>query len=133
MEKREITARGDIGYLVSTFYIEVRKDPLLSPIFNKLISSDEMWGHHHKTLTDFWESNLLVAKSYSGHPDAIHFWVDMQANRTLTKDHFDRWLKLWYENIDKHFHGTVAENAKKRATAMGKTIFKKVIEARPSA
>jgi hemoglobin len=54
MFTKEIETRQDIERLVNTFYVEVRQDKLIGPIFDKMIQREEIWTHHLVKLADFW-------------------------------------------------------------------------------
>ena len=56
MVKKKIESREDVSLLVNTFYSKIRKDTLLGPIFNRIITD---WETHLELLTDFWETNLF--------------------------------------------------------------------------
>jgi len=123
----DILSREDVFLLVTTFYDKVRKDALLAPIFNSVITD---WEHHLERLTNFWESNLFFKKTFSGDPVGKHIDVDMSLNGGINEMHFGVWLNLWYETIDELFAGEVAKIAKNRARSMSTFIHLKIFEAR---
>ncbi|PVW13884.1 group III truncated hemoglobin [Marixanthomonas spongiae] len=127
MEKTEIRNREDVNKLVTTFYASVRKDDLLGPIFNTIITD---WDEHLEKLTDFWESNLFFKKKYKGNPLAKHVEVDQHQNGTINEKHFGTWINLWLQTIDNLFVGEVAQLAKNRARNMGTFMHLKIFEAR---
>ena len=55
--KREIKNRSDVFFLGNSFYIKVRTNSLLGPIFNDAIDD---WQDHLERLTDFWETILFI-------------------------------------------------------------------------
>jgi hemoglobin len=73
-------------------------------------------------------------------PKMIHFWsfvllnehgyttnvVEKHLNMPLQEAHFERWLNLFYETIDEHFSGEIANQAKQRAQLIGWTIKSKI-------
>jgi hemoglobin len=77
-----------IAELVDAFYIKVRDDRLLGPVFASAIGN--AWGPHLEKMNRFWSSVLLDSRVYKGNPMAIH-----QQLPGLTRDHFERWLQLW--------------------------------------
>ena len=127
IDQKDIERREDIFLLVSTFYGKVRKDALLGPIFNSIITD---WPKHLNHLTDFWESNLFFEKNYHGNPLQKHAEVDAKMGHTINEMHFGVWLNLWFETIDDLFHGEVAQIAKNRARNMGTFLHLKIFEAR---
>lgn len=77
-----------ISPLVERFYLRVRADPLLSPVFTEAVSD---WADHHRRLIDFWSSVMLSTGRYKGNPVALH----MRLADSMTPERFDRWLELW--------------------------------------
>ena len=130
MSKTDITNRDDVYQLVTEFYALVRKDDLLGPIFNGIITD---WEGHFEKLTDFWESNLFFQKKYKGNPLVKHVEVDKKQERPINEIHFGVWLNLWFQTIDRLFEGDRAQLAKNRARNMGTFIHLKIFEARTKA
>lgn len=104
---KDIENLEDIKKMVNTFYAKVRKDELLGPIFNERIG--DHWDEHLSKLHSFWQSILLNERTYTGHPFPPH------AQLPIDKEHFDRWLFLFTETVDKLFAGDIADEAKSRA------------------
>lgn len=131
--KKNIETRDDVFLLVSTFYDKVRADDFLGPFFNRVITD---WDAHIERLTTFWETSLFMSrkleKKYHGNPLEVHVQVDKENNHMITEHHFGAWLNLWFETIDEHFEGEVAENAKRRARKMGSFMYLNIFQARPS-
>ena len=98
-----------IAVLVDRFYEQVRRDPLLGPVFNAIVTD---WDQHKRLLTSFWASVALGARSYRGNPLAKH--------RPLPIDraHFERWLELWHETT----HEVLNEEAAASMTAYAERI-----------
>ncbi len=118
--KKDIENRADIALLVRTFYLKIRSDAVLGPIFNKIITH---WEPHFELLTDFWESQLLLKRKYHGNPVLAHQEVDTKMNYNLTSEHFGLWLNLWFETITELFDGETAFIAKNRAQKMSTMLF----------
>jgi hemoglobin len=127
-----IETRADVNLLVNTFYATIRKDELLGPIFNDRIP-EAMWPEHLSKLTDFWETNLFGVFRFRGNPSAKHIDVDRHLHFTITEEHFEHWLKLWFATVDSLFEGERAERAKSAARRMATAQFKVVVRSRPSA
>ncbi|MFI1770530.1 group III truncated hemoglobin [Thalassobellus citreus] len=131
MIKTDIDSRDDVFLLVSSFYVKVRKDPVLGPFFNDAIKD---WDAHLEKLTTFWESSLFMTRKlehkYKGNPLEVHAKVDKENNNSITELHFGLWLNLWFQTIDELFEGDCAENAKRRARKMGTFFYLKIFEAR---
>lgn len=125
--KKEIENRADVSLLVRSFYAKIRKDELLGPIFNGIVSD---WEEHLEKLTDFWENNLFFIQKYYGNPRTAHISVDEKMDNTIESRHFGEWLNLWFETIDEHFEGQLAERAKTNARKMSTHLFLKIFENR---
>ena len=131
MEKKDINTREDLALLVDSFYIKIRQDETLGPIFNNAIND---WEKHLDHLTTFWESSLFFSRKleqkYIGNPLEIHVKVDKENNNSITELHFGIWLNFWMQTIDELFQGEVADNAKRRARKMGSFLYLKIFQAR---
>ena len=75
-----------IERLVRAFYIRVRRDALLGPVFEERISD---WEPHLEKMFAFWSSMTLMSGRYHGQPMAKHIVLEVDAQ------HFDRWLALF--------------------------------------
>lgn len=115
---KDISNRKDIETMVDEFYSAVRADELIGPIFNGKIG--DRWPVHLSKMYSFWETVLLGNHTYSGAPFMPH------ATLPLTQLHFDRWLLLFDQTIDRHFAGPVAEEAKARAAKMAVMFMSKI-------
>ena len=125
--KTDITNRDDVSLLVNTFYKKIRKDDILGPIFNTIISD---WDAHLELLTDFWETQLFLKRKYYGNPVTAHQEVDDKTNHTISSEHFGFWLNLWFETLDELFEGEVAWIAKNRAQKMSTMLFMQMYQHR---
>jgi hemoglobin len=115
---QDITNRADIEFLVNEFYDLVRTDELIGPIFNNIIG--DQWPKHLSKMYSFWETVLLGVHTYAGAPFMPH------AKLPLEQKHFDRWLKLFEQTLDKNFSGPVADDAKARAAKMAIMFLSKI-------
>ncbi|MDX1349770.1 MAG: group III truncated hemoglobin [Putridiphycobacter sp.] len=127
---KAIETRADIYKLVDQFYMRIRKDDLLGPIFNKHIPEDS-WPSHLQKLTDFWETNLFGIPKFKGNPTQAHRNVDTDSNYTISQKHFGQWLHLWFTTLDSLFFGELADRAKMAARKMGTGQFLALFSARP--
>lgn len=109
--KKQIENRTDVELLVNQFYQKIRQDPELGPIFDDIAQVD--WDVHLPKMYDFWEGILFGTLNYNGRPMPPHF--RLTTKYTLTPQHFDRWLALFFENVDALFEGDKAEDVKYRA------------------
>jgi hemoglobin len=104
MERIEMATRHHVTDLVDLFYEKVRSDATLAPLFAHID-----WQNHLPVMYNFWCSLLLGDLSYQGNPFAKHIPLGLNGN------HFDCWLRLFHQAVDKHFVGPMAEEAKSRA------------------
>lgn len=118
---KDIETLDDIRLLVDEFYDKVRKDELIGPIFDEKIG--DHWDRHLDIMYRFWQTVLLEdGKTYFGNPFMKH------ASLPIFENHFQRWLSLWKETLQEHFHGHLAEEAYNRAEKMG-YIFRVKLDA----
>ena len=110
----DISSEEDIRTLVNSFYDLVRKDDLLQPIFDDVAKVN--WDEHLPHLCDFWSALLLGTRRFQGKPWPKH------AVLPVGKDHFRRWLALFFETVDRHFAGPRAEAAKGFAASIADTF-----------
>ncbi len=127
MKKRVLENRDDVQLLVETFYVKIRKDKVLGPIFNAVITD---WESHLILLTDFWETQLFLKRKYYGNPVTVHQEVDNKMGHTITSEHFGLWLNLWFATIDELFEGDTAWIAKNRAQKMSTMLFMQIYQYR---
>ncbi|MBD0778401.1 group III truncated hemoglobin [Maribacter sp. ANRC-HE7] len=125
--KKDIKNREDVSLLINTFYKKIRKDEILGPIFNNIISD---WDAHLELLTDFWETQLFLKRKYYGNPVTAHQEVDDKTNHTISSEHFGFWLNLWFETLDELFEGETAWVAKNRAQKMSTMLFMQMYQHR---
>ena len=114
----DIATLDDVRMLVNSFYQKVRSDSLIGPVFNEVIT--DQWPVHLEKMYRFWETLLLGNKTYFGAPFPPH------AQLPADKEHFDTWLRLWYETVDESFQGPVADEAKWRADKMAILFLSKI-------
>lgn len=126
-EKKEIEGREDVSNLVRTFYGKIRKDEILGPIFNSIITD---WEGHLELLTDFWETQLFLNRKYSGDPVKAHQEVDDKIDNTVAPEHFGLWLNLWFSTIEELFDGETAWIAKNRAQKMSTMLYMQIYQHR---
>ncbi len=118
MTKHDIRNRKDIELMVNHFYEKVKQDDVVGFIFNDVAKVN--WDDHLPVMYDFWESILFFTGGYSGNPMITHRKLNNIIS--LTKEHFDRWLKLFLATIEENFDGEKAELAKQRAMSIATVI-----------
>ncbi|GEO04792.1 hypothetical protein AAE02nite_24560 [Adhaeribacter aerolatus] len=118
--KHDIQGLEEVKLMVDDFYARVAEDELLAPIFNFRLST--YWVPHLEKMYTFWNAALFGVKGYTGNPFAKHATMPVEAK------HFERWLSLFNETVDKHFTGPMAEEAKRRALIMANTFERRIRE-----
>jgi len=118
MSKSDITNLDDVKRLVDVFYGKVRKDVLLSPIFEKAIG--DHWDTHLNKMYQFWQTVLLEEHTYYGSPFLPH------TKLPIKKEHFQQWLLLFNETLKTEFDGEIAEEASWRAHKMAEMFQMKL-------
>lgn len=121
--KKDITGLDDIKLMVDVFYRKVKTDNLLSPIFFEHITAD--WKPHLNKMYQFWNAALFGEKGYVGNPFSKHAKMD-----AITPLHFERWVFLFNETIDAHFFGSMADDARWRASIMADNFMRRLTSIR---
>lgn len=116
--KKDIATLEDIKLLVNRFYDNVRKDELLADIFSNKI--EDRWPQHLEKMYCFWQTVLLEEHTYYGSPFLPH------AKLPIDAEHFERWLKLFYETVDSLFEGEKATRAKWQGQRMAEMFQSKI-------
>jgi hemoglobin len=100
---RDIITKEDIKMMVDKFYDKVNKDELLGPVFNS--EAEVNWEEHLPKMYAFWGTQLIGTQDYTGRPFPPH------TELKITPKHFERWLKLFIQNIEENFSGPTADLA----------------------
>jgi hemoglobin len=102
-----------IETLIRAFYVRVRQDPLLAPIFESRIAD---WEPHLDSMFAFWSSMTLQTGRYHGEPMAKHMPLAVDAR------HFDRWLALFEETAREACPPAAAERFIERARRVAESL-----------
>lgn len=86
VESRTGIDEAMVKTLVHHFYLKVREDAFLGPVFEARITD---WDHHLGVMCAFWSSIALTSGQYHGQPMRKH------APLPVGGAHFDRWLELF--------------------------------------
>lgn len=121
--KSDIRTRGDVEFLIRSFYEKVMVDETISYLFTEVAQID--LPSHLPKLYDFWCSLLLGESSYKGNPMTVHF--HLHAKSPLQKEHFSVWLTLFTATVDELFIGAKAEEAKTRARNTAQLMEYKIL------
>jgi len=107
----DLDQQRELKILIPRFYARVAKDDLLAPIFVDLAQVD--WDEHLPKLIAFWSQMVLGIPGFHGSPAGKH--VHFSKLLPFTKAHFDRWIGLFHDTIDRGWKGPKAEEIKERA------------------
>jgi len=103
-EKLDHITEASIIELVDSFYVKIRQDAELGPIFNQAIgNSDAEWQPHLEKLYAFWSSVMLASRRYHGNPMKKH--IDLPP---FDVSLFDRWLDLFAETAHELYTNDIA-------------------------
>ncbi len=103
-----------IAKLVHTFYGKVRTDPLIGPVFARVI---EDWDPHLEKMCDFWSSVMLMSGRYKGNPMIAHMRL-----KTVRPEHFERWLALFTQTAGEVCPPAAAEAFVGRAQNIARSL-----------
>jgi hemoglobin len=104
-----------IRHLVDGFYVKVRADPELGPIFERAIAGD--WGPHLATMHDFWSSVMLTSGRYKGNPVAVHLRLE-----GMEPQLFGRWLALFDDTCRELLDDEVADAFREKASRIAESL-----------
>lgn len=110
-----------IERLVRQFYVRVRADSILGPIFEDVLPDD--WEPHLQNMMAFWSSVLLMSGRFKGQPVVKH-----QALTTVRPEHFTHWLALFSETADDIFPPETAAYIVGRAEHIGDSLKRAMFE-----
>ena len=119
----DIKDRNDIIALVNAFYETVKQDNLIGPIFTEKVQVQ--WEKHLPVMYDFWENIIFYSGGYSGNPMALHQQLHQKVH--LTREDFDRWLKIFKSTADRLFAGDNTELIKQRAQSIATVMQIKIL------
>lgn len=110
----DLTSRGQVDLLVTSFYREVVFDDLLEPVFSDVAEVD--WARHIPVLVDYWSALLLGDGGPGGPIMQVH--RRLHAVAPIEPEHCDRWYSLWVGCVDERWSGSAADRAKRHAGAL---------------
>lgn len=122
--KGDIRKPKDIQRVVNAFFRKVKKDALLAPYFKE--KTPEEWDAFLPMMYSFWENVLFYSGGYFGNPMARH--KEMHELRSFTQAHFDQWLELFTESVDRLYAGPNAEIMKVRAHSIATVMQVKIAQ-----
>ena len=105
-----------ISVLVEAFYGRVRRDEMLGPIFNAIISD---WPVHLGRMKDFWTSIAIESGRFHGNPMVKHLAIP-----DIDAAHFEHWLILFNETVAEVFPEQQAQQFfSERATRIADSLM----------
>ena len=107
--------------LVHAFYGEVRRDPMLGPIFEERIAD---WGPHLDRMVAFWSSVALMTGRYHGSPMLAHTPLP------IGPEHFERWLELFRATARATCTPAGAQHVIERAERIARSLLMAVDDAK---
>ena len=105
-----------IRRLVDCFYVKIRADAELAPVFAHAIADDQ-WEPHLAKMRDFWSSVMLTTGRYKGNPVALHVSV-----AGLEPHLFSRWLELFGETCGELFETELADAFRAKAVRIADSL-----------
>ena len=113
--KLDHVSEDGIRQLVDAFYVRVRADPELAPIFARAIPGD--WQPHLSKMYAFWSSVMLTTGRYKGNPVAKHLFIpDMKPAL------FERWLALFDATCRELFDHATSEAFRIKAERIAESL-----------
>jgi hemoglobin len=113
--KIDHVSEDSIRRLVDSFYVKVRRDPELAPIFLRAIPGD--WQPHLNKMYDFWSSVMLTTGRFKGNPVIKH-----QVLPGMKISLFERWLALFNETCDELFDEAVGDAFRGKAARIAESL-----------
>ena len=114
-DKLDHVSEDGIRQLVDAFYVKVRADPELAPIFARAIPGD--WQPHLTKMYAFWSSVMLTTGRYKGNPVARHLIIqDMKPSL------FERWLALFDATCREQFDEATSEAFRLKAERIAESL-----------
>src|SRR6476661_10240289 len=110
----DLENRNDILQLLTSFYQKAFADELIGHFFTEVVPLD--LETHIPVIADFWEAIILGAHTYRKNVMEVHQHIHSLSS--IKKEHLDRWVLLFNQNIDEHFIGNKATLMKQRATSI---------------
>ena len=115
-EKLDRISEEGIRRLVDAFYVKVRRDPELAPIFLRAIPGD--WQPHLNKMYAFWSSVMLTTGRYKGNPVVKHLVIP-----GIRPHLFERWLALFNETCGELFVEGIGEEFRVKAARIAESLM----------
>jgi hemoglobin len=102
--------------LVDAFYVKVRADAEIGPVFARVIPGND-WQPHLDKMYAFWSSVMLTSGRYKGNPVIKHTMIT-----GVRPEMFARWLTLFGETCGEKFSDDVCMEFRIRAERIAESL-----------
>ncbi len=114
MEKLNHISEESICQLVDAFYVKVRADEELAPIFENAIRD---WQPHLDKMYAFWSSVMLTTGRYKGNPLIKHMVLP-----GIQPELFERWLALFHQTCVELFDDDISAAFRVKAERIAESM-----------
>jgi hemoglobin len=114
--RQNIITEESIRDLVDAFYVKVRADPAIGPVFARIIPGED-WQPHLDKMYMFWSSVMLTSGRYKGNPVIKHTMIT-----GVEPEMFTRWLKLFSETCNERFTDEVCAEFSVKAVRIAESL-----------
>lgn len=105
---------AQIEQVVARFYAQVRRHPILGPIFNGHVTD---WPSHETKIAGFWKKSIMHRSGYDGNPMRVH-----REAGDVTPAHFPIWLGLFDQTLHDTLPPASAEGWSQLAHRIGRGL-----------
>ena len=105
---------AQIEQVVARFYAQVRRHPVLGPVFNRHV---EDWPAHEAKIAGFWKKSIMHQPGYDGNPMRVH-----RDAGDVTPQHFPVWLGLFDQTLRDTLPADAAEGWSQLAHRIGRGL-----------
>lgn len=112
-----LCSEAEVVKLVEAFYLRVRRDDLLGPVFEARVRD---WSAHHSLLVAFWSSLLRGTRRFHGAPVSCHLAIP-----ELTEALFLRWVALFRQTTAECGNEAMCREADEAALRMANHFWQR--------
>lgn len=116
----DVRNRADIESIIRCFYTDTLSDPIIGFIFTDIAKID--LAQHLPIIIDFWQDALFASEPKRYHGNALAVHLQLAEKISLRAGHFTRWLFLFERAVDTSASGPIADQMKRRANGVAKSI-----------
>lgn len=111
---RDIESKEDLEMLMDAFYSKALQNPIIGSFFTEIAKID--LKKHLPKIVAFWDQQLFRTIGYKENVMQIH--KNLNTQQKIEKLHYETWLSLFNDTVDKNFKGTKANLIKTRALSI---------------